>query len=512
MDKTERWVEEEIAFDPVYQECATEYTLPDYLPDVRRVLTVRGKLMPGGQFMGGSTAEFAGVCQFSVLYADPEGKVASLTLPVDYRYTVNMGEVGEECKYYEDSRLENASCRLMGPRKMQLKGTVVSRVTRWTESEKEALSTDGEDLKFLEKTYTARRMYPFSTEEKSLTATLPVSGGSDCALLFYDGAVFVREITRAKDGILATGEIRLEAVCAGEDGVPFSLFSKIPFEEALPEEASPESFCMGKITSLDANVSEEGDGCQLLFDIGMRLFGHTAEQSEGRLVADVFSTAYPAEVTYGQETVWRHVKGETKYFTLDGSVERRDAEPSQMMTVAYTSVTHDSHAFTVEDNRLTLSANAHVSMLLSGGVGEEGVALQQQSFDYPLKMVFTLGETPPPDTKWEGTVTLSPAHGRLDQNKLFFEMEASASVWGSVKDSYRVVEEVTLDRDRPFENEGHQILACYLEDGDSLWSIAKRYHTSPESIALQNGLAEEALDHPDQPYTLDGYIRLLMTT
>ena len=121
MDKTERWVEEEIAFDPVYQECGTEYALPDYLPDVRRVLTVRGKLMPGGQFMGGSTAEFAGVCQFCVLYADPDGKVASLTLPVDYRYTVNMGEVGEECKYYEDSRLENVSCRLMGPRKMQLK-------------------------------------------------------------------------------------------------------------------------------------------------------------------------------------------------------------------------------------------------------------------------------------------------------------------------------------------------------------------------------------------------------
>ena len=81
-----------------------------------------------------------------------------------------------------------------------------------------------------------------------------------------------------------------------------------------------------------------------------------------------------------------------------------------------------------------------------------------------------------------------------------------------MEETYYTVEQVTTDKSRPYPKEQHQILAVYLEDGDSLWNIAKRYHTSPESIAKQNALAEAALDAPDQAYTLDGYIRLLIST
>ena len=61
--KDTEWLREvELPTEPLLTECATEYTLPDYLPDMRRVVEVRGKLMPNSQYLEGNRGECTGAC------------------------------------------------------------------------------------------------------------------------------------------------------------------------------------------------------------------------------------------------------------------------------------------------------------------------------------------------------------------------------------------------------------------------------------------------------------------
>ena len=45
----------------VYTESQTDYVLPDYLGDVRKILFTEAVLRPSGRFAGGDEVEFSGI-------------------------------------------------------------------------------------------------------------------------------------------------------------------------------------------------------------------------------------------------------------------------------------------------------------------------------------------------------------------------------------------------------------------------------------------------------------------
>ena len=75
-----------------------------------------------------------------------------------------------------------------------------------------------------------------------------------------------------------------------------------------------------------------------------------------------------------------------------------------------------------------------------------------------------------------------------------------------------MVESFVSDSDTPFEKKEGQLLAVYLKGGDSLWSLAKRYHTTAAELARLNQLPLSEEDSVGDPQLLDGYTRILIET
>ena len=115
-------------------EASGEYTLPDYRPEIRKILFVRAVAMPAGQYKNGDKAAFAGAVSHTVFYADSEGKPAAVTLEADYEFSLPLPE-GCTCTLQVDSRAENTACRLFGPRKLSLRTAVRSTVHLLCEEE-----------------------------------------------------------------------------------------------------------------------------------------------------------------------------------------------------------------------------------------------------------------------------------------------------------------------------------------------------------------------------------------
>ena len=44
----------------IFTETSGDYILPDYLPEIRKILKVTSKVIPAGKFISGGKAEFAG--------------------------------------------------------------------------------------------------------------------------------------------------------------------------------------------------------------------------------------------------------------------------------------------------------------------------------------------------------------------------------------------------------------------------------------------------------------------
>ena len=97
--------------------------LPDYLPEIRRILRVSSRILPAGKYIGGAKAEFAGTVVHSVIYTGETGALAAANLSSDYEFSVPLGEQAQNCDpiVYAKSEIDSVVCRLGGPRKLSIR-------------------------------------------------------------------------------------------------------------------------------------------------------------------------------------------------------------------------------------------------------------------------------------------------------------------------------------------------------------------------------------------------------
>ena len=61
-------------------EVGGDFTLPDYLPEIRRILRAEATCAPMGEYIKDGRGEYAGSVSFTLIYQDGEGVVTAVPL------------------------------------------------------------------------------------------------------------------------------------------------------------------------------------------------------------------------------------------------------------------------------------------------------------------------------------------------------------------------------------------------------------------------------------------------
>ena len=115
-----------------------EYILPDYMGDIKKILTSKARILPGGRFASDGEVEVTGTVEYEVIYADSENRLTAVNTSSDYSVSLPIpaeGYVG--CA--ADGRVANFNIRITGPRKMSLKSSVEVAAVITTEAELEVV-------------------------------------------------------------------------------------------------------------------------------------------------------------------------------------------------------------------------------------------------------------------------------------------------------------------------------------------------------------------------------------
>ena len=102
-------------------EAGGEYTLPDYMPEVRRILRVDCDAAMTGQYDRQDKTEIGGEVRYYLIYLDGEGTLASASFDGTFDCSVPGGE---GVRMQVNPTVENVSCRLGGPRRVSMKANI----------------------------------------------------------------------------------------------------------------------------------------------------------------------------------------------------------------------------------------------------------------------------------------------------------------------------------------------------------------------------------------------------
>ena len=301
--------------DTSHNEISAEYNLPDYLPDINRLLKVSAKITEISKFLSGDTLEYDGKLKCTLLYAMGDGNLRSAEFERDFSGNTGVSGTSGDCDIRFESEIETVSCRLQNPRKLTAKIklalksavycnliTTPNVVGKLTAEEERALqyrthAAVGVVLK------TAEEIAIPISEDLELDASLP----SIDEIISAELTPYVTEFRTSEGKTSYKGEIatsvlyravREEDENESESAMQFSSFSaKIPIAGEIPTEnigEHPVIKANVQIGNLEfrpqQNAFGENRTAELDFDYSVYLEIFRNEETE--ITTDMYSTDY----------------------------------------------------------------------------------------------------------------------------------------------------------------------------------------------------------------------------
>ena len=466
----------------VVTECGEEVTLPDYYPEVRRVVSTHCRVLPESLYDNGETAEQGGVVSFTVLYLGDDGSLAAFPLTCDYSAAVKLNAGGGDTMYSLDTTAENVTCRAIGPRRLSLKARLrtcatgemltdcaaaVTHKDGGTVTPAEKISVQSlENTALSMRRATGKLTGTVSGEFREKTGTKPI---------MCDGEIMITEAIPKGDSVTLRGEAHLWCMCFGGDGLYYKAVSKAPFEESISLErelSAGDARGWGRCASVTVKDSEDGT---LFWDMEYDLECEAAENVTVTVATDMYSTMWMGNtVTDECESVMMLKCGNGR-LTLSGSGGR-----SGSITVGDYAVGSFGKATCDRVDRsggmLTASGMADIRIPVCGGgeVVEECVRLP---FKYECDCPAAEG-----DISWRCDVSVIDSTVRLDEGQLHVTAELAISLFAAVRTPVRYVSGLVLDRGQTDGDKDCTVRLYYPEYGETAWDIAKKYRIPKNAV------------------------------
>ena len=468
----------------VVTEISGDFTLPDYQPEIKRLLRVGATVLPPSKYIGDKEAEFAGGIDYYVLYTGSDNQLYCAPLTSDYKISLPM-ERGDKDEYRGESTgdivtvADTVSGRVTAPRKISIKCRLRSRVRVFGEMAIEDSFGEGDDsLRVLKGELCASKMVQGSEMIRVSDEMICDNKDADLRVIMAEGKVMMSDVSTGNDNVFCRGEIYLKLLlCKDEEDIPYTVTKKIPFSGNVPlDGATPEweVVAKGSVSEMNVTVDEGVIG----IEIGMIVEALACAQTKLNYIKDVYSIARKTENQYknvGCASDGTVVSGN---FTLSDSITLDEcgiAHRSRVIDICGTAFCEE---YSFERDKCLVGGRAKFSVLTEKD-GEYSVADIELPFSYraPQSVEFDGGSF---------SADVVSGRARLDGERIGIDAEICISGHTLKTSSQKMLSGVGFG-ELDHRNEGEYIL-CYPSPSDDLWSIAKRYCAPVERVAEVNGI------------------------
>ncbi|MCH4240164.1 MAG: DUF3794 domain-containing protein [Oscillospiraceae bacterium] len=490
------------ASEAVYDGCQEQpidldISLPDYCPDIQRILKCQVIPSISSRNVSGDRLEVEGTCAVRVYYLDAgAAAVRCYETESPYLAAVTLKQPPEQPRVYTSTRVEYVNCRPTSPRRLDIHGafSVCARVCGRADTEIVA-SADEKEMEQQTSELSVNTCNGFAQQPFTVEDTLELSAGKTPAetVLRTDACAVLKTSELMQGQVMAAGEVRLHILylSSDENAAPETMEYVMPFTQLLDCEGIAEGGnCRVQlsVSGTEVEVHPDYSGDSSAFDVHVHLLASVTSFTSQTVSAlmDAYSRAYELNITRKQKTLE----------SLNGIVSDTC-----------------SHRFTVQcDNGLTQILDLWNEPCTVTAVVENGelkfngklqiciLALNQENAPFYFERTTEFACSKPIETKCD---TRCVADGkvlnlsyRLTSGEI--ELKAEILLTAEVYDlqTFRFITDIEEDTTKPKEKDSAALCIYFADTGEKLWDIACHYCTSVSAIRDENGLTGDTVETP----------------
>ena len=504
-----------------------DYNVPDYRPDIVKVLKEKGELHFDEVKAAAGAAWLKGRLVFRVLYrSDQEnGKISCLKGDLQFQEQLNMDGVQEYDVIQASGEIEDLTIGVIHSRKISVRAVILLKTEEPREKEDELCvgieADDGCEKRYRNTNILQLLCMKRDQCRQKSEITLPSSKPNVQEILWKSLEIRNLDTKMGQDGVKLSGEVLISVLYQEEEETDRVQWYEtvIPLDCGVECDAGTEADIIYKVkaepTSMELEVKPDYDGEErvLVLELVMNLDIRIWKEQEISMLEDIYSLKKEIiPVRTGVTLQHISVKNDSQC-RLTEQMELAESQEKILQICSCEGTVH------LENTELT-----------GQGVRAEGILVTELLYIttddqmpigsareiYPFEQFIEIPQQTvrTEQNKPEGTETLE------QKNKLQTELDCRISQLSAVmldQDHVEIkaviglnllafeqeqIDNITDTCEEPLDMEQLQkrpgLVGYIAKDGDSLWSIAKENHTTVEDILQDNHRTDENLRRGDK--------------
>ncbi len=502
----------------VYTESQTEHVLPDYLGDVRKLLFTSARVRPSAKFAGGEEVECSGVVVYSIIYLDSDNNISSEEFTSDYDYSVKCS-----AESYRDSvvdtRVSNYAIRLMGPRKISAKASLTAGV-RLMENENISVTGDSfdleSDIEVQSRPLKIRRTLISPSVEREYAesvASLEGAIADEVSVIYSDVNTTVESAEYEDSAVSIKGKIRMMAMVKNGEAGAFLVEKVMNYEESVPfDDADATMKFIPELTvaSVKSSVNANDNGAEVVIS-GIIEMSVTSESNQSvEVVTDGYLKSCATQNSYEDFTYSEFIDCITVKGSHNAQIPRSEIEASKLREIIFLTATPKVESVKQDGCTLKILGEIRYNGVASDvGEGDELTYISVK-FSSPFATNVNIDCQNSDNLRCDVKVVAHSVSAGIDSENIYASCVLESSAVAFEEKSRRILVSSGARENEPYEKNESTIKVYYPTSDDTLFSVAKKFHSSTLKIAKDNSIAESvfASDNPDG--TLVGVKKLLI--
>lgn len=492
-------------------ELSDDYTLPDYMPAIGRVIACTATVSLPSMYLGGGNLEFAGGVRYRLHYeAAEDSALWCAELPGEYDILIPSDRISElsidptELSGISHAEAENVSARITAPRRLTLRSRIRLCASLCRRSHFDAAFRgdigETEAIRRLEATAACGILAsglsaPIVCKDRIPLSEAGLYDGSSFRIISSHGSPMLTRLEQVDSIIHCRGDLCISLLIASEsDGErPRRITRKLPFSAELrPDVELSDSLgirALGVCPSVSATADDDG----ISIEATILITAEAAASTRVRYLKDIYSQKAEAETAYAALTLHSPIACFNGNMTVSASAPVADIGMDAGMRAVdcRARVLPELSSEIGEGGKLTVSGRIKTTVL-----ADNGAEMTSAEFDSDFKYTCDLSCSPASPTI-SVIASIAETKCRIDNGRLESDSELCLAVRVEESCPIRAVSEVNMTRLAAEKSSAANMIVYYPAKGESLWDIAKKYHTDALELAEKNALNMTAPDAPD---------------
>lgn len=492
------------ASEVIYDGCQEQpvdldISLPDYCPDIQRILKCQVYPRITSRRITGDKLELEGNYTVKVFYLDSGGvAVRCCESSQTFSAGITLKQNAENAQIFAFTRVEYINCRATSPRRLDIHGSFSACAKVSIQGESEVISNiDANDVEQQKSTLSLNKVAGFAQQQFSIDEVLELGQGKPAAdnLIKTDAFASLQDYKVVANKIMIKGEVCIKLLYSScdDDCVLEVMEYAIPFNQMLDCDGITED-CMYNIklsiAGIEVQIKNDYSGDQTYFDVQVKVFANAVayKNSDITLVTDAYSKQCELNINYKQKSMDNVVEFIDNTDTLKSALPFEDVTVSKVIDIwnEMSTVSAD-----YQDGQINYKGKVNACVLALNA--ENKPVYFERMIDFAYAHPYTAKAE---NIKCSASMYVAGISYRItgDGIDIKIDLKLSATVYS--QSSFKVITDVTADETKPRAQDKSAALSIYYADaGESLWNIAREYCTSVNAIKLENDLTGEFVEN-----------------